>query len=126
MEQAPRCAFVIFGISGDLAARKLLPALYTLHQEGALHPESQIIGYARSDYNDTSLQQKMKEAVQKFAKEFDENDWAGLEARVFTMCVVAMMTPQALKLLKTRLMTSSSRIMSFIPRLHPMLTKASW
>ncbi len=82
MEKAPRCAFVIFGISGDLAARKLLPALYTLHQEGALHPESQIIGYARSDYNDASLRQKMKEAVQKFAKDFDEADWGGLESRI--------------------------------------------
>jgi glucose-6-phosphate 1-dehydrogenase len=82
MDQAPRCAFVIFGISGDLAARKLLPALFTLHDEGALHPDSQIIGYARSDFNDESLRQKMKEAVHKFSKNFDETLWSQLESRI--------------------------------------------
>jgi glucose-6-phosphate 1-dehydrogenase len=82
MDQAPRCAFVIFGISGDLAARKLMPALYTLHHEGALHPESHIIGYARSDYSDESLRQKMKEALTKYAKAFDETIWSSLENRI--------------------------------------------
>jgi glucose-6-phosphate 1-dehydrogenase len=82
MDQAPRCAFVIFGISGDLAARKLMPALFTLHLEGALHPESHIVGYARSDYSDESLRQKLKEALQKYAKDFDEAQWAKLEPRI--------------------------------------------
>jgi glucose-6-phosphate 1-dehydrogenase len=82
MDQAPRCAFVIFGISGDLAARKLMPALFTLHDEGALHAESQIIGYARSDFNDETLRQKMKEAVQKFTKNFDATLWSQLESRL--------------------------------------------
>lgn len=82
MDQAPRCAFVIFGISGDLAARKLMPALFTLHLEGALHPESHIVGYARSDYSDESLRQKLKEALQHYAKDFDEAQWNKLEPRI--------------------------------------------
>lgn len=82
MDQAPRCAFVIFGISGDLAARKLLPALFTLHQEGAFHAESHIIGYARSDYSDASLRDKMKDALKKFVKNFGPSLWENLENRI--------------------------------------------
>ena len=63
MDRAQRCAFIIFGITGDLGARKLLPALYALHRNGRLHPETAIIGYARSDHTDGSLRAKLEKSL---------------------------------------------------------------
>lgn len=45
------CHFVIFGATGDLASRKLLPALYNLEVAGALGPELRLIAFARRDWN---------------------------------------------------------------------------
>jgi glucose-6-phosphate 1-dehydrogenase len=63
MLKAPACTFVIFGISGDLAARKLLPALFELHRDGAIDPETRIVGFARRDWSDDELRERMKTAV---------------------------------------------------------------
>ncbi len=57
----PSCAFVILGITGDLAARKLLPALLELHIQEALHPDTRIIGYGRSRLSDEELRAKLRE-----------------------------------------------------------------
>ena len=82
MEQAPRCAFVIFGMTGDLTARKLMPALYQLHIGGALHPEAAIVGFARSDLDDDGLRSKMKEALNEYVDDFDEAKWDELSPRL--------------------------------------------
>lgn len=82
MEQAPKCAFVIFGITGDLAARKLLPALYQLHKDGALHPETTIVGYARSELDDAALRQRLKEALTRHVSDFDAKLWDELAPRI--------------------------------------------
>ncbi len=80
---APSCAFVILGITGDLAARKLLPALYELHRQGELHPDTIIIGYARSDLDDHGLRTRLREAVSAFVPDFDEASWTSLSERIF-------------------------------------------
>ena len=82
MEKAPRCAFVIFGMTGDLTARKLMPALYQLHLNGALDPETDIVGFARSDLDDDGLRAKMKEALEKYVDDFDEAKWDELAPRL--------------------------------------------
>ncbi len=79
---APRCAFVILGITGDLAARKLLPALYELHLQDHLHPESRIIGYARSDLTDAELRSRLEEEVRQHARSFDAAAWEQLAGRI--------------------------------------------
>jgi glucose-6-phosphate 1-dehydrogenase len=56
-------AFVIFGVTGDLAHRKLLPALYELEREGRL-----IIGFARREWDDQILRDSLKSAVFEFAR----------------------------------------------------------
>ncbi len=79
---APACIFVIFGITGDLAARKLMPAIFELHKQGALHPETKLVGYSRRDWNDAKLQDEVKKALKKFApKAFDEAAWNELAPR---------------------------------------------
>jgi glucose-6-phosphate 1-dehydrogenase len=52
VRRAPACALVIFGASGDLTARKLLPALERLSAYGALPPEVALIGVARTPMTD--------------------------------------------------------------------------
>lgn len=82
MDRAQRCAFIIFGITGDLGARKLLPALYALHRNGRLHPETAIIGYARSDHTDGSLRAKLEKSLERFVPDFDRKSWAHLAPRI--------------------------------------------
>ena len=79
---ASPCTFVIFGITGDLAARKLMPAIFELHKSGALDPETKLVGYSRRDWDDAKLQDEVKKALQKFAaKAFNKDDWDTLAPR---------------------------------------------
>ncbi|CAA9587899.1 MAG: Glucose-6-phosphate 1-dehydrogenase [uncultured Truepera sp.] len=78
----PACTFVIFGITGDLAARKLMPAVFELHKQGSLHPDTRLVGYSRRDWDDAKLRDEVKKALKKFApKAFDEAAWEGLAPR---------------------------------------------
>src|SRR3954465_8716366 len=64
---------VIFGASGDLAKRKLLPAIYNLAHEGALPERFNLIGCARSDWSDDEFRDIAKESIKKFSRrETDE------------------------------------------------------
>ena len=59
---------VIFGASGDLTQRKLIPALYSLAHDGLLPAGQTIIGFARPDYSDEAFRMAMREACDKFAR----------------------------------------------------------
>jgi glucose-6-phosphate 1-dehydrogenase len=85
MPAAPPCAIQIFGASGDLAKRKLIPALYDLAKEKLLNPKSYIMGYSRSQMSDEEFRKHCREAVEKFAriKPFDPEVWKQLEPRLF-------------------------------------------
>lgn len=63
--------FVIFGVTGDLSKRKLLPALYYRYANGQIPTQSRIIGCARSDFNPDSAQNLVREAIQTFVPEKD-------------------------------------------------------
>ncbi|UCH26672.1 MAG: glucose-6-phosphate dehydrogenase [Trueperaceae bacterium] len=82
MHTLPGCTFVIFGITGDLAARKLLPALYALYDKGALPPQTRIIGYARSSYSDDELRERLRKALVQLGNPFDESTWRSLAGRI--------------------------------------------
>ena len=70
------CALVIFGASGDLTHKKLMPALYALMLRRLLPPRFAIVGVARSEGDDDVFRKDMKEAVQKHARdEFREDIW---------------------------------------------------
>ncbi|HJQ25924.1 MAG TPA: glucose-6-phosphate dehydrogenase [Blastocatellia bacterium] len=74
---AEPCVVVIFGASGDLTKRKLVPALYRLVQQRLLPAEFGIVGVARSPMSDDDFRNKMKDAVVTFseAKSVDETVW---------------------------------------------------
>jgi glucose-6-phosphate 1-dehydrogenase len=58
---------VVFGASGDLARRKLLPALYSLARQQLLPPGFRILGYARSSYSDDQFRELAAESLRKHA-----------------------------------------------------------
>jgi glucose-6-phosphate 1-dehydrogenase len=74
---AEPCVIVIFGASGDLTKRKLVPALYRLVQERLLPAEFAIVGLARTEMTSEEFRARMKEAVEEFseAKRVDEEVW---------------------------------------------------
>jgi glucose-6-phosphate 1-dehydrogenase len=59
---------VIFGATGDLANRKLLPALYNLAHEGALPERFELIGIARREMSDDAFRQIARESIQRFSR----------------------------------------------------------
>lgn len=78
---APPCSFVIFGASGDLTRRKLLPALYNLGLSRSLPHAFSVIGVARRPKTDASFGEEMREAVAKHSrrKPLDLNAWTPIE-----------------------------------------------
>jgi glucose-6-phosphate 1-dehydrogenase len=80
------CALVIFGASGDLAHRKLIPALYNLALRGLLPAAFSMVGVGRTDYGgDDSFRSEMKKAVGQFSrtKPIDEAVWRSFAAGLF-------------------------------------------
>jgi len=63
------CSVVIFGATGDLTHRKLLPALYNLAADGELPPAVTVIGFARREKTDEDFRREMEEAVRKFSRQ---------------------------------------------------------
>jgi glucose-6-phosphate 1-dehydrogenase len=73
---APFC-MVIFGASGDLTVRKLVPALFGLYKEKALPENFAIIGFARRDKTDDSFRREMREGTRTFSRfaPIDDKEW---------------------------------------------------
>jgi len=63
------CSIVIFGATGDLTHRKLIPALYNLAADGDLPPAVAIIGFARREKNDEQFRAELEEATRKFSRQ---------------------------------------------------------
>ena len=73
------CGLVIFGVTGDLARRKLMPAVYDLANRGLLPPGFALTGFARRDWEDQDFAQVVHDAVQANARTpFREATWAQL------------------------------------------------
>ena len=78
---------VIIGATGDLARRKLLPALYNLYMRDLLPAKARIIGYARRSMDDDQFRSKAEEAVREFSRTgFDEKAWARFAERLTFVC----------------------------------------
>ena len=75
------CAFVIFGASGDLTQRKLIPAIYSLAVRRLLPERFAVVGVARTEESDDEFRERMKKAVQEHSRdEFRQDVWDGLAA----------------------------------------------
>src|SRR6478736_40386 len=82
--RVPECAIVIFGAAGDLAKRKLLPALYRLAYDRRLPASFAIIGNSRTPMTDDDYRERMSEAVKQFSEDgaFDEELWKRFAANL--------------------------------------------
>jgi glucose-6-phosphate 1-dehydrogenase len=85
MPTASPCACVIFGASGDLAKRKLIPALYELAREKLLPESFALIGFARTGMSDDDYRKDCREALTKFirSKPFNPEIWARVEKATY-------------------------------------------
>jgi glucose-6-phosphate 1-dehydrogenase len=72
-------SLVIFGVTGDLSRKKLMPAVYDLANRGLLPPGFALVGFARRDWDDQDFMKVVYEAVKEHARtEFHEDVWAQL------------------------------------------------
>jgi glucose-6-phosphate 1-dehydrogenase len=72
-------ALIIFGVTGDLSRKKLMPAVYDLANRGLLPPGFGLVGFARREWSDQDFEQVVLEAVKQYARTpFDEDVWAQL------------------------------------------------
>jgi len=71
------CSIVIFGASGDLTSRKLIPALYHLCREKQMPTDYRIVGFARREKTDASWREELRAALEQFSrtKPIDEEVW---------------------------------------------------
>jgi glucose-6-phosphate 1-dehydrogenase len=77
------CALVIFGVTGDLARKKLIPAIYDLANRGMLPSDFVVLGFARRDWSHGDFEALAKEAAQQHARTpWREEVWARLSGNV--------------------------------------------
>jgi glucose-6-phosphate 1-dehydrogenase len=81
--RADDCVLVIFGASGDLTRRKLLPAIYNLAEAGLLPQRFAIVGVARPHIDVDAYRQQMRERVRSAEGEpLDADKWTRIEERL--------------------------------------------
>jgi glucose-6-phosphate 1-dehydrogenase len=81
------CALVIFGASGDLTNRKLIPGLYNLACVGCMNPEFEVLGIGRTPMSSEEFRKKTGEAAAKSkdTRDFSESRWEEFEQRLHYM-----------------------------------------
>ena len=74
---------VIFGASGDLTKRKLIPSLFNLYCKGRLPKEFRIVGYGTTAFSDDSFRDHLKEGMQEFSDaKYSDQEWNDFASRL--------------------------------------------
>ncbi|OUZ08327.1 glucose-6-phosphate dehydrogenase [Aeromicrobium sp. PE09-221] len=77
------CSVIMFGVTGDLARKKLIPAIYDLAHRGLLPPGFALVGFARHDFGDRTFASMIKDAAKAGARtEWSETVWKQLAAGI--------------------------------------------
>jgi len=84
-KQVEPCSIVIFGASGDLTSRKLIPAFYHLYKDQQMPADFRIIGFARREKTDGSWRDELRQALDQFSrtKPVDDPVWREFAQRLF-------------------------------------------
>lgn len=78
------CTLVIFGATGDLTHRKLIPALYNLAADGELPPGLSVVGFARREKDDQLFRKELGEAVHQFSRQtVQEELWQSFSESIY-------------------------------------------
>jgi len=103
------CSIVIFGASGDLTGRKLIPALYHLYKDKQMPPEFRVIGFARREKTDDSWRTELRQALDQFSrtKPVDDKVWQEF-AKNISYCQGEFSDLEAYKKLEKQLTTFGS------------------
>jgi glucose-6-phosphate 1-dehydrogenase len=80
---ASPCVMVIFGATGDLTKRKLIPALCNLAADNLLPKQFAIIGFAGNDYTTETFRKTLSEEIPKYAKRIDPAIWSWFAERIY-------------------------------------------
>jgi glucose-6-phosphate 1-dehydrogenase len=72
---AEPCVIVIFGASGDLTHRKLVPSLYDLFRQGALPERTVVMGVSRTPMSDDEFRESLRPSVEEHAAQFEPKVW---------------------------------------------------
>jgi glucose-6-phosphate 1-dehydrogenase len=87
------CGLVLFGVTGDLARKKLMPAIYDLANRGLLPPGFSLVGFARRDWADQDFGQIVHDSVRDHARTpFREDVWKSGSPRASASCPGPSMT----------------------------------
>jgi glucose-6-phosphate 1-dehydrogenase len=81
LKSADPCTFVVFGASGDLTHRKLLPALLQLSNEKLLHPKTAVVGFARRPLGNEAFRDELRAAAAE--RGVPEHQWHRFAASLF-------------------------------------------
>ena len=76
------CVLVIFGASGDLAARKLIPSLYEMHRDGLLPESIEVLGVARSVKSEEDWRNELEPWLEKHDPKYDPKIWKSLREHI--------------------------------------------
>lgn len=77
------CVLVIFGATGDLTRRKLVPSLMGLAQDGLLPPGFAVVGFARREKSNAEFHEDLVPGVQQFARGQGEQTFAQMKDGVY-------------------------------------------
>src|SRR3954452_19567829 len=77
------CALVVFGVTGDLARKKLIPAVYDLANRGLLPPGFTLLGFARRDFEEGEFADLAREAAEAHSRtQFRDEVWDRLSESI--------------------------------------------
>ena len=77
------CLVVIFGASGDLTKRKLIPALYDLYVGGQLPDHFAVLGVSRTDLSDDAFRERLESFAKQFAQDYDPQSWQAFSKTIY-------------------------------------------
>jgi glucose-6-phosphate 1-dehydrogenase len=126
MENPDNLIFVIFGASGDLTARKLIPALFSLKIQNLLPEKFAVLGTGRTKISDADFRKKMKESIRSFSEEkkIDEKLLEEFAGNLHYLAMDSTSVPEYKKL-KTRLCESDKELCSVVNHIFYMATPPS-
>ncbi len=76
------CVLVIFGASGDLTSRKLIPALYEMNQRGLLPKGLRVLGVSRTELSDDAYRDRLTPKAAEHAHSYEQSSWAEFAKRI--------------------------------------------
>ena len=80
------CVLIIFGASGDLIRRKLVPAIWHLQEQGRLPESFDLVGVARREWDDNRFRQQLREGLAEFIGPLDETALETFLAKLHYVC----------------------------------------